>query len=117
MLTSTKNLHPVYVHPAVREFGQCLRRSLQDEKDYASLIELENAESPEDFMKALKDFLRRYDSFSKKHNWWKPSESNLIELTELVDKYEIPAVRTAIISHALVSWSKRKKTVEEESNE
>lgn len=115
MSTSTKPIQPVYSHKAVREFGVSLRRALQDEKDYASLIELENAEQPEDFVNAIKDFLRRYDGHAKKHNWWKPSEADLVDLTQLIDEYGVRVVRTAVISHALVRWSK-KETAKEENN-
>lgn len=116
MSNSTKSLHSVYAHQAVREFGGCLRRALQEKTDYASLIELENAESAEDFFKALKDFLRRYDGYVRKHNWWRPSDTSLTELAELVNEYNTQVVRTALISHALV-WGKSDSDKKEESDE
>jgi len=132
MSTSTKNLHPVYVHQTVRKFGECLRKALEDEKDYASLIALEYAETKEDFFDALKDFLRRYDGYVKKrkrekasesagtpsegqrkYEWWKPPQSILEELAQVVDDYGVRVVRTALISHALVYWDKTDSEKEE----
>ena len=102
---SEVRLYEVYSNEAIRDFGKCYRNAIQKE-DYASLTELENAETKEDFAEAIKKFLRRI--LTEKE--WKPKESSLEEIMRLVDDYGVRIVRAAIISHAL-TW-KEKETKE-----
>ena len=98
-------------------FGKALRISIAKREyhgyeDYASLIELEYAEKPDEFIESLKKFLRRYDSNIKRYEretgrtGFKPNEGSLIDLMQLVDKYGVRNVSSAIITHALVRPSK-----------
>lgn len=99
---SEVNLYDVYSNEAIKDFGHCYRNALRQKDDYASLTELENVETKEDFAEAIKKFLRR--NFSKEG--WKPRESSLEEVMRLVDENGVRIVRAAIISHAL-TWKER----------
>lgn len=107
----SNKLGQVYSDEALNDFGDALRKALrmEDIQDYASLIELENAEKPEDFAEALKNFLRRYETHARRLSLKRPKQENLERLMQLVDEHGVRLVRTALISHALV-----KKTQEEE---
>jgi len=98
-------LAEVYSHKAVREFGQALRRALRTEQvqDFASLIDLENAEKQEAFAEAVRKFLRRNFRHAEERGWFWPGSESLEELMSLVDAYGVPVVRAALISHAL-TW-------------
>lgn len=94
----------VYSDAALKDFGDALRKALriEDIQDYASLIELENAEKPDDFAEAIKKFLRRYESHARRKELKRPKEESLEKIMSLVDQYGVRLVRAALISHALV---------------
>ena len=96
------NLADLYTNPAVREFGATLRRSLRMNDDYASILDLEFAETPEAFAEALKRFLRRFEGLARRRNLRRPTEESLQAVAQLVDQYGVKLVRAALISHALV---------------
>lgn len=101
-------LSVVYSDSAIKDFGNALRKALrlEDIQDYASLIELENSEKPEDFSEALKNFLRRYDTQARKKELKRPDVESLEKIMKLVDQYGVRIVRAALISHALVKKAK-----------
>ncbi|MEW6571783.1 MAG: hypothetical protein AB1390_11550 [Nitrospirota bacterium] len=118
-------LEEIYTNPAVESFGKAFRFAIRPAKedeerlgisaDYASLIELENSETPEAFSEVIKKFLRRYESnnVKKREAAGKPvfriSENDLKGLMALVDNLGpngIRLVRAALISHALVKGMK-----------
>lgn len=109
----SNQLSEVYGDPSVKDFGGALRRALRmDEiQDYASMIELENAEEKDDFADAIHKFLRRFESHARKLHLRRPSEESLERIMTLVDQYGVRIVRAALISHALVKGS----TAEEEA--
>ncbi|MDI6828714.1 MAG: hypothetical protein QME62_09545 [Armatimonadota bacterium] len=113
ILLMSDQLSEVYSDSAVKDFGSALRRALiMDEiQDYASLIELENAEEKDDFADAIHKFLRRFESHARKLHLRRPSEVSLERLMALVDQHGVRTVRAALISHALV-----KRVVEEEAS-
>ena len=110
-------LSEVYQNKAVKEFGEALGKAIGKEEDYASLTDLEFAQTKIDFADAIHRFLRRFHTMaSKKENlWYCPSDSIIDELMQLVDgvactvsgnnnvKYReaIRLVRAALISRAL----------------
>jgi hypothetical protein len=100
----SKQLAAVYEDPSIKDFGDALRRALRMEEiqDYGSLIELENAETPEDFADAIRKFLRRYETHASRLHLRRPAEESLTNLMSLVDKQGVRLVRAALISHALV---------------
>lgn len=104
----SNELSSVYSDPAVKDFGSALRKALrlEDIQDYASLIELENSEKPDDFAEALKNFLRRYDTHARKKDLKRPDVESLEKIMQLVDRYGVRIVRAALISHALVKKAK-----------
>lgn len=104
----SNELSSVYSDPAVKDFGSALRKALRldDIQDYASLIELENSEKPDDFAEALKNFLRRYDTHARKKDLKRPDVESLEKIMQLVDRYGVRIVRAALISHALVKKAK-----------
>lgn len=118
-------LEEIYANAAVESFGKALRFAIRPTKededrlgisaDYASLIELENSETPETFSEVIKKFLRRYESnnVKKRESAGKPvfrvSENDLKGLMALVDNLGpngVRLVRSALISHALVKGIK-----------
>ncbi|MGB4705074.1 MAG: hypothetical protein WBI18_08405 [Candidatus Saccharicenans sp.] len=100
----SNELSKVYSDDSLKDFGDALRKALRIEEiqDYASLIELENAEKPEDFAVALKNFLRRYETHARRRELRRPREESLEKIMSLVDQYGVRLVRAALISHALV---------------
>lgn len=108
-------LSQVYSDEALKDFGDALRKALrmEDIQDYASLIELENAEKPEDFSEAIKNFLRRYETHARRLNLKRPKEESLERLMDLVDKHGVRLVRAALISQALVKRAQEDEIEEE----
>lgn len=110
---SGHNLVDVFGNPAVKSFGKALRLAIREHDDYASMIELEYVESPQDFAEVLKKFLRRFESQARKYerekgqHAFRPTDEELDGLIELVDNYGVRITRAALISHALVRVSKR----------
>jgi len=98
-------LPTAYADPAVQAFGKALRIALTFDQDYASLMDFENAETPEAFSEAVKKFLRRnYKSGSK------PSASNLERLMALAKTgQDVRILRAAIISYGLARWDKKEE--------
>jgi len=110
-------LSEVYQNQSVKEFGEALGRAIGKEQDYASLTDLEFAQTKTDFADALHRFLRRFHTMaSKKENlWYCPSDSRVEELMQLLDvvaetvpgddnvryREAIRLVRAALISRAL----------------
>ena len=111
-------LSDIYQNQAVKEYGEALGKAIGKEQDYASLTDLEFAQTKVDFADALHRFLRRFHTLaSKKENlWYCPSDSRVDELMKLVDdvasnlpysddsaKYReaIRLVRAAVLSRAL----------------
>lgn len=120
----------------MKSFGKALRAALTFERDYASLMDLENAETPEDFAEAIKRFLRRnYRGREKQEaeaavqmaggekaetrHFSLPSESQLERLMSLIeDREDVRIVRNAIVSYGLARWERRQaseETLEEET--
>ena len=110
-------LSEVYEDQAVKEFGEALGKAIGKEQDYASLTDLEFAQTKTDFADALHRFLRRFHTLaSKRENlWYCPSDARVEELMRLVDEVArttsgddnvryreaIRLVRAALISRAL----------------
>jgi hypothetical protein len=109
-------LSEVYQNQSVKEFGEALGKAIGKEQDYASLTDLEFAQTKTDFADALHRFLRRFHTMaSKKEKWYCPSDSRVEELMQLVDgvaktvpgddnvryREAIRLVRAALISRAL----------------
>jgi hypothetical protein len=110
-------LSEVYQNESVKEFGEALGKAIGKEQDYASLTDLEFAQTKTDFADALHRFLRRFHTMaSKKENlWYCPSDFRVEELMQLVDRVAetvpgddsvryreaIRLVRAALISRAL----------------
>jgi hypothetical protein len=96
-------LSEVYSHPAVKRFGQAYRRALRDPstQDYASLIDLENAETEERLAEALRRFLRRNHKAAQDKNWFWPGDQQLEEVMALAEG-SVAMVRAAIESYALL---------------
>jgi hypothetical protein len=110
-------LSDVYQNQSVKEFGEALGKAIGKEQDYASLTDLEFAQTKTDFADALHRFLRRFHTMaSKKENlWYCPSDSRVEELMQLVDRVAetvpgddnvryreaVRLVRAALISRAL----------------
>jgi hypothetical protein len=70
--------------------------------DFASIMDLEFAETPEAFADALKRFLRRFETLAGRKKLRRPSQESLEQLAALIDTYGVRLVRAALISHALV---------------
>lgn len=102
-------LGEIYENPAVKAFGRAYRRAIRDPRiqDYASLIDLENAETPEQLAEALRRFLRRNHkaAMDEKEDWYWPGEAHLEEVMRLAgaDARSVRLVRAAIESYAL-TW-------------
>lgn len=105
------NLAMLYSDDAVKDFGNTLRKALRMEEiqDYASLIDLENAEKEEDFADAVRKFLRRYESHARRLHLRRPTEESLEKLMKLVSDHGVRLVRAALISHALVKGSREEE--------
>ncbi len=104
----SNELSLIYSDEAIKEFGDALRKALRLEEiqDYASLIEIENAEKPEDFAEAIKNFLRRYESSARRLGLKRPKQESLEKMMSLVDQHGVRVVRAALISHALLRKEK-----------
>lgn len=104
----SNSLAMLYSDEAIKDFGSTLRKALRMEEiqDYASLIELENAEKEEDFADALRKFLRRYETHARRMHLRRPTEESLERLMKLVTDHGVRLVRAALISHALVKATK-----------
>jgi hypothetical protein len=111
---SKVKLEDIFLNDGIKDFGSALRKAVRDKRsqDYASLVELEYVETPEDFAEVLKKFLRRYETYAKRYKIKRPKEKNLDELVKLVDKYGVRPVRAALIAHALVKSSKAEEEEE-----
>ncbi len=98
-------LPAAYADSAVQAFGRALRIALTFDQDYASLMDFENAETPEAFRDAVKKFLRRnYKSGSK------PSAAELEHLMALAKtEQDVRVLGAAIISYGLARWDKREE--------
>lgn len=96
-------LSEVYSHPAIKRFGQAYRRALRDPsiQDYASLIDLENAETEQRLAEALRRFLRRNHKAALDKNWFWPGDQQLEEVMALAEE-NVALVRAAIESYALL---------------
>lgn len=105
------NLSMLYSDEAIKDFGSTLRKALRMEEiqDYASLIEIENAEKEEDFAEGVRKFLRRYESHARRLHLKRPTEENLERLMKLVSDHGVRPVRAALISHALVKGTKEEE--------
>ena len=105
MSNSSLLLSAAYADSAVQAFGKALRVALTFEQDYASLMDFENAETPEAFGDAVKKFLRRnYKSGSK------PSAGDLEQLMALATtEQDVRILRAAIISYGLARWDKKEE--------
>jgi hypothetical protein len=101
-------LSEIFLSEEIKDFGSALRKAIRDERsqDYASLVEFEYVETPEEFVETLKKFLRRFETYAKKYKIKRPEEKSLDELVKLLDKYGVRLVRAALIAHALVKTSK-----------
>lgn len=88
------SLYDIYINEAIRDFGDCLRSAVFSNNDYASLTELEYAETKDAFAETIKKLLRR------NYKGWLPKEKSLEEVMKLVDDYGVRLVRAVIISHA-----------------
>ncbi|NWF91376.1 MAG: hypothetical protein HXY46_00535 [Syntrophaceae bacterium] len=105
------SLSMLYSDGAIKDFGSTLRRALRMEEiqDYASLIELENAEKEGEFADALRKFLRRYESHARRLHLRRPTEESLERLMKLVSDYGVRPVRAALVSHALVKGTREEE--------
>ena len=98
-------LSQAYSDPAVQAFGKALRAAVTFEQDYASLMDFENAETPEAFNEAVKRFLRRnYKSGTR------PTAGELERLMDFAKSGEdVRILRAAIISYGLSRWDKKEE--------
>jgi len=105
----------VFGNEAVKNFGSALRRALRIGEDYASLVELEYVETQEQFVEIIKKFLRRYETIARRGYKGKElsrlGERDLEQLVNLVDKYGVKPVRSALISYALVKSEKEEEVM------
>jgi hypothetical protein len=119
-------LYEVFSNPAIESFGKALKyavrkKEFRGNEDYASLIELEYVETPEQFVESLKKFLRRYDAYARKYEQkygysrFRPSDKDLTELIRLAEEDGVKIVCSALIAHALVKT--QKKGAEPENDE
>jgi hypothetical protein len=109
-------LPELFSNPAIESFGKALRIAVGINEDYASLIELDYAEKEEEFVIALKKFLRRLDAGARRYERehprkfsFKPDEKDLDEVIRLAQQHGVKLVCAAIMSHALVREEKERK--------
>lgn len=109
-------LHELFSNPAIESFGKALRIAVGINEDYSSLVELDYAEKEEEFVAALKKFLRRLDASARRYERehygkyaFKPNEKDLDEVVKLAQDNGVRLVCAAIISHALVRSEKGEK--------
>lgn len=99
-------LAEVYSTPAVKAFGKALRAALSFEEDYASLMDFENAETPEAFAEAVRRFLRRNHKSAVR-----PAAADLEQLMALArTPQDVRVLRAAIISYGLTRWDRKEET-------
>ena len=105
---SEVELSETFSNKAVRNFGDALRKVLRIEeiRDYASFTELDHSETKEQFIQALKTFLRRYDTSARKLHLIRPSDADLAEIVTLVDRVGVKLIKDALMCHALVKSEK-----------
>jgi len=98
-------LSEAYADPAVQAFGKALRAAMTFEKDYGSLMDFENAETPDAFNNAVKKFLRRnYGSATR------PTAGDLERLMSMAKSdRDVRTLRAAIISYGLSRWDKKEE--------
>ena len=105
----------VFGNEAVKNFGSALRRALRIGEDYTSLVELEYAETHEQFVEVIRKFLRRYETIARRGYKGKElsrlGERDLEQLVSLVDEYGVKPVRAALISYALVKGEKEEEVM------
>jgi hypothetical protein len=94
----SEKLSDVFLNPAIKEFGDALRKMIMVAEDYGTLVEIEYTETSDQFKEVLWKFLRRLHT--KKYR--KPSERDLEGLIKLVDIYGVKQIRAALLAHALV---------------
>jgi len=106
-------LHELFSNSSIESFGKALRIAVGINEDYASLVELDYVEKEEEFVIALKKFLRRLDANARKYERehpgkfsFKPDERDLDEIVKLAEEYGVRLVCAAIMSHALVRQEK-----------
>jgi len=106
-------LHELFLNPSIENFGKALRIAVGINEDYASLVELDYVEKEEEFVIALKKFLRRLDASARRYERehpgkfsFKPNEKDLDEVVKLAQEYGVRLVCAAIMSHALVRAEK-----------
>jgi hypothetical protein len=109
-------LHELFSNPAIERFGKALRIAVGINDDYSSLIEFDYAEKEEEFVTALKKFLRRLDAGARRYerehpgkSAFKPDEKDLDEVVKLAQENSVRLVCAALISHALVRSQKGEK--------
>lgn len=102
---------------AVKNFGAAFRKALRIGDDYASLVELEYAETIEQFEEVIKKFLRRYETIARKgykgRELTRLKDKDLEELMNLADKYGVKPIRAALISYALVKSEREDEAISE----
>jgi hypothetical protein len=106
----SEKLSEIFLNPAIKELGALFRKSIRPPNDlwasdFASLVELEYVETPEQFKELIWKFLRRYEVIARKHKLKRLSENGLDEIIKLIDKFGVKQVRAALIAHALVKSS------------
>jgi len=106
-------LYDLFSNSSIENFGKALRIAVRLNEDYTSLIELDYAEKEEEFVIALKKFLRRLDANARRYERehpgrfsFKPNEKDLDEVIRLAQEYGVRLVCAAIMSHALVHAEK-----------
>jgi|SRR5881409_2455525 len=105
MSSPNVTLAGVYGDPAVQAFGKALRAALTFDQDYASLMDFENAETPEAFSDAVKKFLRRNYKSGTKPNAGDLERLMLLATTDA----SVRILRAAIISYGLARWDKKEE--------
>lgn len=105
MCPDVLTLPAAYADPAVQAFGKALRVAMTFNRDYASLMDFENAETAEALGEAVKKFLRRnYNSASR------PTASDIARLMGMTRSVrDVRVLRTAIISYGLARWDKKEE--------
>jgi len=106
---SQLNLFQILSNAAIDDFATALRKALRENDDYASLIELEYAETKAQFLETLKKFLRRYEAYAKKFGRIRPEDASLIELGKLIEQYGPKPIRAALIALALCKRSEQEE--------
>lgn len=103
------NLSELLSNTAIQDFASTLRKAFRENEDYSSLVELEYAETKDQFLETIKKFLRRYETYAKKYGRTRPEEKSLVEIGNLIDQYGPKLVRAALVSLALCKKSEQEK--------